>query len=287
MIEDKTIEMWVSESDADPVKREFREAVHTILSSIAQEPDLKASMVIKGGILLAIRYQSHRYTKDIDFSTSKVLDEIDKDVVAEKLNRSMALMAESLDYDLDCRVQSCKIQPANRTDAQFPSIKIKIGYAYKHEAKHKRLIAGKCPTAIDIDYSLNELMPNIEEFNIGGGEVLTAYSLTDVIAEKIRSVLQQVKRDRRRRQDIFDLYLLLEKIPDLDLYEKTRILKSLIEKAHSREIDPRPDSFRDEEVRHRSQAEYPTLADEVEGELPEFDEIYNFVQEFYESLPWE
>lgn len=267
-------------------QRQFREAVHTILSSIAQEPELRATMVIKGGILLAIRYQSHRYTKDIDFSTSQVLGEIDKDQIAEKLNRSMALMAESLDYDLDCRVQSCKIQPANKPDAQFPSIKMKIGYAYKSETKHKRLVAGNCPTTINIDYSLNELMPNIEEFDIGGGKILTAYSLTDLIAEKLRSVLQQVKRGRHRRQDIFDLYLLLDKFPDLDSYEKTKILQSLVVKAHSREIDPHPDSFRDEGIRNRSQADYHTLADEIEGELPDFDEIYRLVQEFYESLPW-
>ncbi|MEJ2622018.1 MAG: nucleotidyl transferase AbiEii/AbiGii toxin family protein, partial [Candidatus Thiodiazotropha sp.] len=38
---------------------------------------------------------------------------------------------------------------------------------------------------------------------------MTAYSLTDLIAEKLRSVLQQIKRERQRRQDIFDLFLLL------------------------------------------------------------------------------
>jgi len=286
LIEEKIVEIWVAEVEIGP-QRQFREAVHTILSSIAQEPELRATMVIKGGILLAIRYQSHRYTKDIDFSTTQVLGDIDKDEIAEKLNRSMALMAEHLDYDLDCRVQSCKIQPANKPDAQFPSIKMKIGYAYKSEIKHKRLVAGNCSTTIDIDFSLNELMPNIEEFDIGGGEILIAYSLTDLVAEKLRSVLQQVKRGRQRRQDIFDLYLLLEKFPNLDSHEKTKILQSLVVKAKSREIEPHFESFRDGEIRRRSQVDYHTLADEIEGELPDFDQIYSLVQEFYESLPWQ
>ena len=243
-------------------------------------------MVIKGGILLAIRYQSHRYTKDIDFSTDQMLGDFDKDEIAEKLNKSMALMAEHLDYDLECRTQSCKVQPANKPNAQFPSIKMKIGYAYKHERKHRRLLAGKCPTSVDIDFSLNELMPNIEEFTIGEGEQITAYSLTDLIAEKLRSVLQQIERKRQRRQDIFDLFLLIDKFPNLDADEKYLILKSLIIKSQPRNIYPQPDSFQNKEIRKRSKAQYHTLTDEIEGELPDFDEIYPVVQAFYESLPW-
>ena len=286
LIEEKTIVDWVKASPND-VQQEFREAIHTILSGIANEPDLRATMVIKGGILLAIRYQSHRYTKDIDFSTSQLLDDIDKDEITKKLNESMAVISEQLDYDMECRVQSCRIQPANKPDAQFPSIKMKIGYAHKSDPKHKRLMTGHCPTTVDIDFSLNEMMPNIEDFNIGGGEIISAYALTDLLAEKIRSVLQQIKRERQRRQDIFDLFLLLEKFPDLDHHERVLVKNSLIQKARSREIEPQRESLRDTEIYDRSKAQYHTLADEIEGELPDFDEIYTIVKAFYESLPWD
>ncbi|MEJ2406251.1 MAG: nucleotidyl transferase AbiEii/AbiGii toxin family protein, partial [Candidatus Thiodiazotropha sp.] len=251
MIEEQTVAAWIEEAPKGR-QREFREAVHIILSGIANEPDLKAKMVIKGGILLAIRYQSHRYTKDIDFSTSLLLGDIDKDETAEKLDKSMALMSEAFEYEMECRVQSCRIQPANKPDAQFPSIKMRIGYAYKYEAKYKRLLSGKCPTTIDIDFSLNELLPNIEEFDIGGGETITAYSLTDLIAEKLRSVLQQIKRERQRRQDIFDLFLLLNKFPDLDKHERRKIRDSLVDKALSRGIEPHRDSLKDPEIMERS-----------------------------------
>jgi len=286
LIEEHNIRDWVNDVPEGD-QRQFREAIHIILSGIANQPALKSSMVIKGGILLAIRYNSHRYTRDIDFSTNQMLGDINKDEIANRLNKSIAIMGESLDYDLECKIQSCKVQPANKSDTQFPSIKMKIGYAYKHEQKYKRLLAGRCPTAIDIDYSLNELMPNIDEFSIGGDGILTAYTLIDLIAEKIRSVLQQLKRGRHRRQDVFDLFLLIEKFPDLDAVVKAKILDSLIVKAHSRGIYPQAESFRDEEIRKRSKAEYPTLADEIVGDLPDFDLIYPVVQSFYESLPWE
>ncbi len=38
-----------------------------------------------------------------------------------------------------------------------------------------------------------------------GGDKLCAYSLTDLMAEKYRAMLQQVIRNRNRRQDGYDL----------------------------------------------------------------------------------
>ncbi|WP_353572206.1 nucleotidyl transferase AbiEii/AbiGii toxin family protein, partial [Candidatus Albibeggiatoa sp. nov. BB20] len=127
------INEWVEEA----LTTENREAVHTILSAVAAAENLKTSMVLKGGLLLAIRYKSYRYTKNIDFSTGRKLGEdITKDSVHKSLNDSLAQMVEILDYDLDCRVQSSKLQP-KEPNATYPSIQMKIGYAYKGSPKHK------------------------------------------------------------------------------------------------------------------------------------------------------
>jgi len=288
VIEDYSIADWVDAADPrnGQGQQEFREAVHTILTAIANDSQLRASMVIKGGILLAIRYQSNRFTKDIDFSTDEMLDKVDPDKLVKKLNNSFIQTADELEYELDCRVQSCKVIPANKPDASFPSVKLTIGYAYKGDKKHVRLMAGQSPSTISIDYSLNELMPNLEILEVGEEKSLRAYAFTDMIAEKLRSILQQVVRNRTRRQDIFDLVLLFEKYPNLDDDEKQRILNSLIEKSESREITPLIDSLDDQDIRKRSQEDYHTLADEIEGDLPDFDETYDAVNEFYKSLPW-
>ena len=244
-------------------------------------------MVIKGGILLAIRYQSNRYTRDIDFSTDQLREQINTDEITEKLNNSMAVISEQLDYGMSCRVQSCQINPSHLQSPHFPSVKISIGYAYKSDSKHKRLMANRCPTTIDIDYSLNEATLNIEEMDIGCGHSLMAYALPDLIAEKFRALLQQQIRGRHRRQDIFDICLLLRQFPNLSYHERCVIIKSLIQKANSRGIEARRESLGYQDIYLRSKALYPTLADEIESELPDFDEIYTVVQEFYESLPWD
>ena len=56
------IERWVD--DAPTHQRGFREVVHIILDSIGHSRNLQARMVMKGGLLLAIRYDSSRFTRD-------------------------------------------------------------------------------------------------------------------------------------------------------------------------------------------------------------------------------
>jgi predicted nucleotidyltransferase component of viral defense system len=284
-IEEHDIRTWVEGATTEGNK-EFREAVHTILSAVASDKDLKANMILKGGILLAIRYNSPRYTKDIDFSTERNLGkEITKDLVCESLDSSLAQMVEALDYDLDCRVQSCKLQPKD-PNSTYPSIKIKVGYAYKGTSKHKRLLSLQSPNTISIDYSLNESTPNVENLRLDREDGILTYSLTDLIAEKYRSLLQQVPRNRTRRQDVYDLNLLINNLNHINSDEKSKILDCLISKSKARGIDPNIKSFNDQELKIRAQKLYQTLEDEIEGKLPDFDELFHIVAEFYKSLPW-
>jgi len=62
---ESSIEEWVSSAPAD--RMVFRQAVHIVLSAIAGSEYLKPKMIMKGGMLLGIRYKSSRFTEDIDF----------------------------------------------------------------------------------------------------------------------------------------------------------------------------------------------------------------------------
>jgi predicted nucleotidyltransferase component of viral defense system len=273
---------WVNQAPSD--QRELRQAVHTVLAAIAQDTQLRADMIMKGGILLAVRYQSVRFTKDIDFSTSMKLSEVNPDEVQRRLDAALRLSVEVLDYDLDCRVQGCKVQPANQLNASFPSIKLKIGYAYKGTAKHRRLIQLQSTSVIAIDYSLNEVISNTDEVLVGLDQSVNAYPFAELVAEKFRALLQQIERDRYRRQDVYDLAF-LSRMPRNGSVEAA-ILESLMIKARSRNIEPTRDSLNDEEVKRRAAADYHTLKDEVQGDLPDFELAYAEVLAFYRALPW-
>lgn len=277
---------WV-EQEGNPLDREFREAVHTILFAISQRQDISTRMIMKGAVLLAICYNCIRHTTDIDFSTSVKADEFDKESFLAELEESLISATENLDYGLACRVQSCKFQPPS-PDASFPTLKIKIGYAYKHDQRsHKRLLKRNSSKVVEIDYSFNEATYHVENIALKKGGTLSAYGLADLIAEKYRAILQQQQRRRTRRQDIYDLYYLFNHYGPHEIPAKQQILDSLIKKAAARNIDPEKYSMRDPEIIKRSKYEYHHLEAEIVGVLPEFDEAYRQIRTFYENLPWD
>lgn len=280
---------WVEESASKEV-REFREAVRLILQAISGSDQLSSDMIVKGGVLLAIRYKTGRSTRDIDFSTNKKFeDNLADKFIADLSQRISEVVAES-ESDIDLNIQSCKKQP-HKEDATFPSLKIKIGYAIKGSPSHKKLVAKQCSTIVEIDYSFNEQTPYIDRLAVDGGELIMAYSFADLIAEKYRAVIQQMSEHRgrvghTRRQDIFDLNFLISEASEINDYEKRKILQSAIIKSRSRNIEININSLDNEEVFKKSKEDYATLQDEIEGELPDFDESYNRVNEFYKKLPW-
>lgn len=278
------IEQWVAEAP-----REFllaRQASHVILRAVASDERLRTSMIIKGGTLLGIRYGSTRATTDIDFSTEKKLSEIDLEVFEKTLNDAMDLVESSLNYGIKCKLQSKKTEP--NAHGTFPTIKMKIGYCLRSNASHmKRLDERNMPMVIAIDYSFNEKSYNIEMLQFEDEEI-QAYDICDLLAEKLRSILQQEVRNRNREQDIFDVNYLLTTIHPITDVEKEKIYASLIRKSQGKNIDYLLNSsgMDDEDIRRRSGENYHLLKATVR-ELPNFDESYARVTEFFKSLPWQ
>lgn len=277
---------WVEQAE-DARTRRFRTAVHTVLAAIAGSAYLNKQMIMKGGMLLAVRYDSRRFTRDIDFSTHRKRSAFDEKEFLEQLRRALALTVEKLDYGLDCRVQSHEFKPP-ASNATFPTLKIRIGYSEKANRRaHKRLLAGNSSEVVEIDYSMNEKTLDVEFFVLTNAGNIQVYSLSDLIAEKFRAVLQQESRGRFRRQDVYDLHFLISNCPVHDRSRKAKILEFLLKKSESRGLKIDKDSMTQKETIERSRKNYHTLEAEVEGKLPDFDEINAVVTRYYESLPWE
>lgn len=278
------LQNWIDQSAE---RRPFRQAVHTILVAITRSDALKTTMVMKGGLLLALAYASTRYTRDIDFSTAQTLAEFDRSAFVSALDTALLQAVNSLDYGLDCRVQRHRQKPP-QADATFPTLEIAVGYAYKHErSAHRRLLNNNSPHIVEIDYSLNEPSWETDLFELGKGQQLRIYSFTDLVAEKFRALLQQAARNRRRRQDVYDLHFLLAHHPRAtDATTRHKIRDTLINKAKSRGLEVGKDSLANPEIIRLSQAEYAQLAQEIEEPLPDFATAYAAIRAYYESLPW-
>lgn len=277
---------WVL-AETDPARKTFRQAVHLILSAIANSHRLAPLMVMKGGSLLAIRYNSPRFTKDIDFSTTQVFTESEAAIFLEDLGDALLLADADNDYGLALRIQSTEVKPRAEKSPSFPTLQIKVGYALRSVPNQvKQLNAKNAAHTVSIDYSYNEWSTGIEQQSIDGGQ-LSMYGFHDLIAEKFRSVLQQVERQRKRYQDIYDLFLLLDG-HNFSEADKADILSKLYEASSARVgIAPSEASLRDPEVISLSRADYDTqLPTLLKEPPPAFDATYQVIRHFYESLPW-
>ncbi|EIJ43149.1 protein of unknown function (DUF1814) [Beggiatoa alba B18LD] len=279
----QNIEQWVSSSPQAQLP--FRQAIHIILKAISNTETLRPFMIMKGGMLLGIFYQNDRYTKDIDFSTGQKLADIDVATFLQTFNDAMDIAETEVNYGMKCKCQSHEIKP--NAIGTFPTIVIKIGYAYKNGMNLKQL-EKPFSTIIQIDYSLNEPCYNIDSIYIDSETTIQVYALIDVIAEKFRSVLQQKIRKRNREQDIYDLNFLIDNFQDVYTDMKYKILDTLHKKSIGKNLEPllHQNGMRDPEVKRRSGERYQDLTTTVES-LPAFEPTYEKVTQFFESLPWD
>lgn len=276
---DNAIEQWAGEDIT-------RQAVHTILLAIASDQDLKEALIMKGGMLMSIRYNSDRYTDDVDFSNRERLTKETLESLYTSLDAGLAIASANSGYSVVCWCQSREVKP--KISGTFPTVQIKVGYADRaNKAEDKYIKSKNSNRVVKLDCSYNEVLLKNELLSISDDDEIIAYSVYDIVGEKIRSLLQQlVRKHSNREQDVYDLHFILRNRQFND-NEKASILNALAEKSVGRGIKHliRQDVFDDRELRERSMAGYLGLRDFVQN-LPDFNQAYDAVSEFYKSLPW-
>ena len=279
-----SIDEWIAE--APDAQRELRRAVHVVLLAIGEMRRRGITVVMKGGVLLAVRYESDRYTRDIDFSTALTQHELTPDQFIREFDAALAVAVDRSQHGLGCRIQGSKLNPPSM-ESTTPTLQIRVGYApLSDERRSARLRRGQSTTVVSVDVSYNEIVTAEEVIDLGDGTEIVGSTLTDAVGEKYRAMLQQPVRDRARRQDVFDIHMLLNvRRAELEVGRR-EVLDALIAKCRDRGVTPMADGLRDEQVMARSRADYPRLADEIPRALPPFDDVYRAVREYYESLPW-
>ena len=268
-------------------QRHFREAVHIILTAIGTSTALRSTMIMKGGMLMAIRYDSTRFTKDADFSTQARYEKGDDEAMLKELDQQITLVNERLSYDTMCRRQRTKMSPVPPEDNDFPGMKLSIGYAPRSSrVQLDKLLNGQSPNVVEIDHSYNEAVFDVEVLRLSDGESICAYSFTNLIAEKLRSLLQQPVRRRNREQDVYDLHLLIGMGHPLVDDERRHLVKLITDSCTSRNIAVDARALCNPEVRAMAEKGYVNLQPMIDGPLPPFSKAYQVVQDFFEALPW-
>jgi predicted nucleotidyltransferase component of viral defense system len=281
------LETWVHQVSNDPVRHRERQLTHILLFSIGRTMVLRESLLLKGGTLLSAAYQSVRQTGDIDFTVMLPVQPY-ADKLREVLDKALILAAEDLGYvELRLKVQSIRMRPriTNFETAAHPALEVTIGSALRGTAEERQLNDGTASQVLRIDMSFNEPAINVETLTIGDdGSTILAYGVEDIIAEKLRALLQQPIRKRTRRQDVYDIHWLVTQLKLSD-QQCSDILESLRTKAASHDLPVDRTSFDNPEVKSRAQTDWNTMRQEV-GDLPDFEPTFAVVKAFYHSLPW-
>ncbi len=141
--------------------------------------------------------------------------------------------------------------------------------------------SGNLPSTVDVEISINELVCEAVSFSLRpGGHALRVCSLDDIVAEKLRDLLQQPIRKRSRPQDVYDIANIVRLGLILDV---AKVSAYLIRKAESREIRPLKHSF-DDTVKNLATIGYENLMAPNDPDFIPFDEAWARVLEFVSML---
>jgi predicted nucleotidyltransferase component of viral defense system len=284
---DVDIRAWVEDARANPATYRDRQVTEIVLTAIGLAPRLNEALVLKGGTLMGLAFYSLRLTGDVDFSADADPEGFEE-VFTSDLNRLLPTTAVRLGYlDLVCRVQSVRKmpRPENFAGHNFPALGIKIASALRGTPEQNRLNAGTASRVLDVEISFKDQVYASQDLRLtGAGVAVRAFTLHELVAEKLRALLQQPIRKRNRRQDVYDIAFLIEH-HDLGGDDLERIHAILIDKCATRGITPTPSSLTDPEVMRRAEADWDTLKLEV-SDLPPFAERFALVSTLYDTLPW-
>lgn len=166
----------------------------------------------------------------------------------------------------------------------FPTFLVRIGYALPDEtALLRRMDDGRTsPHVIDVEISVNEplgdatttlLAPSLPPLRVGTTE--------DIIAEKLRALLQQPIRNRQRRQDLLDIAVLLTLRSDLNRGDIGRLF---LLKSEARGIDACRSAFLDPEIRRRAAVGYEQLRETTRVLFVPFEDAWALLIGLVRSL---
>lgn len=189
-------------------------ALTWILCALA-ESSCKENLIFKGGTALRkIYFSGWRYSEDLDFTTTKVFDESE---IRELIKSVDLYLAEK--NGMRISMKSLHINP------EYAQLKIQFIGPFNHE------------NTIKIDLTFNEIIvlpPEkkciISEYSDKEKHFLQSYPLEEILAEKIRSILE-----RGKTRDYYDVWKILKfhsqkinKIKIKDVLTKKCLFKNLI-----------------------------------------------------------
>ncbi len=282
-----SINDWCADNGVIVDEGRKRFAQYAILRAIASSRILSRILVFKGGNALDFVWQPNRSTTDLDFSADMTVEGAAWDItdfgsrVGKALDQSLRLVTR--DLGVVFAIHSVKPERPG-PDKTFITFNVSVGYALPDQGSLiKRMALGRPSSqVIPVEISMNESICADQRIDIWATNTLRVSTVEDIVAEKLRALLQQRIRNRTRRQDLLDVAALLKEQAAVD---PSRVAEFLLRKCASRGVRVSRSAFRDPEVAERAASDYAALEMTTRRVFIPFDEALHSLLDFVDVLP--
>jgi predicted nucleotidyltransferase component of viral defense system len=277
---------WSKANGVPVSEARTRFAQFAILQCVGAASGLQTSLAFKGGNALRFIHGNPRSTADLDFTAVPVAD---RNGVPDSEDEIRRLLDEALLWAKNRFAVKMKCQRVNRkppvTRGTLPTYDIGVGYQFPGERYYAdyELPTRVVNSVVQVEISFNDVVCEVEPHSLEpGAPALTVCSLEDILAEKLRALLQQIPRNRTRPQDVFDIARMLA------AYEARldvgKIADFLVRKSVDRHVTPTKTAFADPRVRENAQSEYTQTLKLSQNDLIPFDTAWEAVLKLLDRL---
>ena len=242
-----------------------------VVESLASTPGCRDGLSFKGGNALRFFYGNQRSTVDLDYTAAPSFPD-SEDRIRDLLNRAFRI--GSMRYSVKARCQKVKRNPRGE-DKTFPTHHVTVGYQFPEDRHFRNFETYErhFTKVIEVQISINDVVCETRPLNPDPGTNVTVKvcALEDILAEKLRALLQQRVRRRNRRQDLYDVARMVQKHGSA--IDRPKVSEFFVRKAAARHIEACKSAF-DNDIRARAAVEYEHLFDEHDPEFIPVDEAW-------------
>lgn len=250
-----------------------------VLASIASSEQLVKRLALKGGNALHFVHGNTRSTLDLDFTAEGDFPD-NEDAIRTLLDT--ALRGAERQFQVKARCQRLKRNPRN-PEATLPTYLVKVCFQLPSDRYYQNFDERQnFAEVVELEISLNDaLCETIQKRLSATTQPVRVCSLEDIIAEKLRAILQQIIRHRNRPQDVYDI---ASRVREFGASIDTgKITIFLIQKSVIRDISPRKSSYNNE-VRELARHNYEAEIKVPSALFISFDEAWEEVLQLVNRL---
>lgn len=266
---------------SDESRKRFTQYV--ILEAIANGSGLATTLSFKGGNALRFVYGNRRTTIDLDFTASSDFPD-DPATIRGLMNPALA--NASAKFGIALRCQRVRRDPPN-PQRTFPTYTIKVGYQFPADPYFAGYMTSDrmVSNVVELEISLNDVVcattPSRPMSSAQGEIRVQVCALEDILAEKLRALLQQPIRNRNRRQDVYDIARMIQLHGES--LDRRKIGDYLLRKAAARNVAVRRSAF-NQEVKRLAAFEYENLFSTIDPDFIPFEAGWSAVLRLVDEL---